>query len=80
MSRILRASPIRRPRRIPRPRIGQRHLVVCSSVDWFVVRMIEKHLPVVAVGRGVLVCFAQDLIASELVNALPVEHEASDDH
>jgi hypothetical protein len=27
-----------------------------------------------------LVCFAQDLIASELVNALPVEHEASDDH
>jgi hypothetical protein len=40
--------------------------------------VIEKHLPVIAIGRGVLVCFTQDLIASELINALPVEHEASD--
>jgi hypothetical protein len=40
--------------------------------------VIEKHLPVVAVGRSVLACFAQDLIARSLINALPIKNQASD--
>jgi hypothetical protein len=46
---------------------------------WFVVGVIKKHLPVIAIGRGFLVCFTQDLIASELINALPIKYQASDD-